>query len=122
MKARSGKGHDTHKIRITTMSFRVTEEEKTELEARINVCGLPKGEYFRQSLLHQQINITAGRFHSDRLALELRRMRETLEARTDLEETQQTIRACDALLRQIESIGEGEDVNDRTQDDQHEGH
>ena len=122
MKARSGKGHDTHKIRITTMSFRVTEEEKTELEARINVCGLPKGEYFRQSLLHQQINITAGRFHSDRLALEFRRMRETLEARTDLEETQQTIRACDALLRQIESIGEGEDVNDRTQDDQHEGH
>ena len=122
MKSRSGKGHDTHKIRITTMSFRVTEEEKTELEARIIACGLPKGEYFRQSLLHQQINITAGRFNSDRLALELRRMRETLEARTDLEETQQTIRACDALLRQIESIGEGEDVNDRTQDDQHEGH
>ena len=27
-KARSGKGHDTHKVRITTISFRVTEEEK----------------------------------------------------------------------------------------------
>lgn len=122
MKARSGKGHDTHKIRITTMSFRVTEEEKTELEARINVCGLPKGEYFRQSLLHQQISITAGRFHSDRLALEIRRMRETLEGKTDPEETRQTIRACDALLRQIESIGEGDDADDRTQDDQHERH
>ena len=122
MKARSGKGHDTHKIRITTMSFRVTEEEKTELEARINVCGLPKGEYFRQSLLHQQINITAGKFHSDRLALELRRMRESLESKKDSEETRQTIRACDALLRQIESIGEGDDADDRTQDDQHERH
>lgn len=122
MKARSGKGHDTHKIRITTMSFRVTEEEKTELEARINVCGLPKGEYFRQSLLHQQINITAGKFHSDRLALELRRMREALEAKKEPEEKRQTIRACDALLRQIESIGEGDDVDDRTQDDQHERH
>ena len=32
-------------------------------------------------------------------------MRETLEKETDLEGTQQTIRACDALLRQIESIG-----------------
>ena len=122
MKSRSGKGHDTHKIRITTMSFRVTEEEKTELEARIKICGLPKGEYFRQSLLHQQISITAGKFQSDRLALELRRMRATLEAKTDLEETQRTIRACDALLRQIESIGEGDDVDDRTQDDQHERH
>ena len=122
MKARSGKGHDTHKIRITTMSFRVTEEEKTELEARINVCGLPKGEYFRQSLLHKQINITAGKFHSDRLALELRRMREALESKKDPEETRKTIRVCDALLRQIELIGEGDDADDRTQDDQYERH
>lgn len=112
MKARSGKGHDTHKIRITTMSFRVTEEEKTELEARIIACGLPKGEYFRQSLLHQQINITAGKFHSDRLALELRRMRQTLETKTDSEETLQTIKACNALLRQIKSLEEGGDADD----------
>ena len=120
MKARSGKGHDTHKIRITTMSFRVTEEEKTELEARIKVCGLPKGEYFRQSLLHQQINITAGKFHSDRLALELPRLREALETGTVTEETERTLRACNELIRQIEMIGEGEDADDRTQDDQHE--
>ena len=120
MKARSGKGHDTHKIRITTMSFRVTEEEKTELEARIKVCGLPKGEYFRQSLLHQQINITAGKFHSDRLALELQRLREALETGTVTEETERTLRACNELIRQIEMIGEGEDADDRTQDDQHE--
>jgi hypothetical protein len=120
MKARSGKGHDTHKIRITTMSFRVTEEEKTALEARIKVCGLPKGEYFRQSLLHQQIRITAGRFHSDRLSLELRKMRETLEVTNDCEEIEQTINACNALLRQIKEIEEGDDAHDGTQDDQHE--
>ena len=122
MKARSGKGHDTHKIRITTMSFRVTEDEKTELEARIKVCGLPKGEYFRQSLLHQQINITAGKFHSDRLSLEIRKMRETLEVTRDSEETEKTIKACDALLRQIKEIEEGDDADDGTQDDKHEGH
>ena len=122
MKARSGKGHDTHKIRITTMSFRVTEEEKTELEARIKVCGLPKGEYFRQSLLHQQIMITAGRFHSDRLALELMKMRETLEATTDIDETERTIKACNALLRQIKEIGEGDDADEGTQSNQHGRH
>ena len=120
MKARSGKGHDTHKIRITTMSFRVTEEEKTELEARIKVCGLPKGEYFRQSLLHQQINITAGKFNSDRLSLELRRMRETLEVTNDSEETERIIKACNALLRQIKDIEGGDDAHDGTQADQHE--
>ena len=119
MRKRSGKGHDTHRIRITTMSFRVTEEEKTALEARIKVCGLPKGEYFRQSLLHQQILITAGKFHSDRLSLEIRRMRETLERAPDNEEAEQTIKACNALLRQIKEIGGG-DADGGTQDDQHE--
>lgn len=121
MKNRSGRGHDTHKIRITTMSFRVTEEEKTALEARIKVCGLPKGEYFRQSLLHQQIRITAGRFHSDRLALEIRRLRETLELTKDNKEAEQTLKACNALLKQIEEIGEGDDADDATQDDQYGG-
>lgn len=121
MKNRSGKGHDTHKIRITTMSFRVTEEEKTTLEARIKVCGLPKGEYFRQSLLYQQIWITAGKFHSDRLALEIRKMRETLEVTTDNEEAERTLKACNALLRQIKEIGEGDDADDATQDDQYGG-
>ena len=49
-------------------------------------------------------------------------MREALESKKDSEETRQTIRACDALLRQIESIGEGDDADDRTQDNQHERH
>ena len=120
-KARSGKGHDTHKVRITTISFRVTEEEKEALEARIKVCGLPKGEYFRQSLLHQQINITAGRFHSDRLALEFRKLREALETGNMTEETERTLRGCNELIRQIKMIEEGEDADDRTQNDQYEG-
>ena len=122
MRTRLGKGHDTHKVRITTISFRVTEEEKEALEARIKVCGLPKGEYFRQSLLHQQINITAGKFHSDRLALEFRKLREALENGAMTEETERTLRACNKLIRQIETIGEGDDADDRTQDDQHEGY
>ena len=40
---KAGKGHDNHKIRTTTISFRVTDEEKATLGARIKVCGLPKG-------------------------------------------------------------------------------
>ena len=101
---KAGKGHDNHKIRTTTISFRVTDEEKATLGARIKVCGLPKGEYFRQSLLYQTINITAGRYHSDRLALEIRRMREVLESLPDNEEVGLTIRACNELLEQMRSI------------------
>ena len=43
---------DQHKIRTTTMCFRVTPEEKLALEARFKVCGLPKGDYIREALLH----------------------------------------------------------------------
>lgn len=104
---KTGKGHDTHKIRVTTISFRVTIEERAAIEARIKVCGIPKGEYYRQSLLYQNINIMAGKYHSDRLAMEIRRMRETLESITEIEEAKDTIRACDELMIQINKIGEG---------------
>lgn len=104
----TGRGHDNHKLRVTTISFRVTPEEKEAIEARIKVCGIPKGEYYRQSLLHQTINITAGKYHSDRLALEIRKMRETLESITEIAEAEETIRACSELLMQISKIGEGE--------------
>ena len=104
---KTGKGHDNHKIRVTTISFRVTLEERMAIEARIKVCGIPKGEYYRQSLLYQNINITAGRYHSDRLAMEIRRMRETLEGVTEVEDVEDTIRACNELLMQINTIGKG---------------
>ena len=40
---------------------------------------MPKGEYFIQSLLHQELNIAVGKYKSDRLSLELKKMREVLE-------------------------------------------
>lgn len=103
----TGRGHDNHKLRVTTISFRVTPEEKDAIEARIKVCGIPKGEYYRQSLLHQTINITAGKYHSDRLAMEIRKMRETLEGITETEEAEDTIRACSELLMQISKFEKG---------------
>ena len=110
---------DTHKIRITTMCFRVTPEEKLALEARFKVCGLPKGDYIRESLLHQRINIMAGKFHSDRLALELKKMRETLETAEQTEMVIETIEACNELLRQIMAIEKGDTIYDGTKNDKH---
>ena len=54
-------GLDKNRFRNTTISFRVSPEERLALEARIKVCGLPKGEYFINSLLYQRIEISVGK-------------------------------------------------------------
>ena len=75
-----------NRVRSKTVSFYVTPLEHTELMARIKVSGMPKGEYFIQSLLHQKIEIYVGKYQSDRLALELKKLRETLETITDIDD------------------------------------
>lgn len=47
-------GLDHNRKRNQTICFRATPEERKEIEARIKVSGMPKGEYCRQSLLHQK--------------------------------------------------------------------
>lgn len=71
------------------------------LEARIKVCGIPKGEYFIKSLLYQRIEISVGKYKSDRLALELKKLREAFECAKS--ETA-TLCECKALLKQLREI------------------
>ena len=54
-------GLDKNRKRNQTVCFRMTPEERRGLEARITVSGLPKGKYFIQSLLHQEIKIAVGK-------------------------------------------------------------
>lgn len=69
------------------------------MEARILVTGMPKGQYFIQSLLHQQIQIVAGKYQSDRLAVELKRLRQCLE--NGGEGAEEATLDCKALLDQL---------------------
>lgn len=98
-------GLDKDRLRNQTISFRVSLEERQRLEARIKVSGMAKGQYFIQSLLHQEINIVVGKYQSDRLALELRRLRERFEALYScLEDDCELIPVlseCNALLKQL---------------------
>ena len=64
-------GLDKDRKRNQTVCFRMTPEERRELEARIKVSGLPKGKYFIQSVLHQEVKIAVGKYQSDRLSLEI---------------------------------------------------
>ncbi len=93
-----------NRVRSKTVSFYVTPLEHTELMARIKVSGMPKGEYFIQSLLHQRIEIYVGKYQSDRLALELKKLREALETVTDIDEIADTIIECHALLNQLQEV------------------
>ena len=93
-----------NRVRSKTVSFYVTPLEHTELMARIKVSGMPKGEYFIQSLLHQRIEIYVGKYQSDRLALELKKLREALETITDIDEIADTIIECHALLNQLQEV------------------
>lgn len=94
-------GLDKNRLRNSTISFRVTPEERIQLEARIKVSGMPKGEYFIQSLLHQELNIAVGKYKSDRLSLEFKKMREALEMLSATEEIAELLKDCKALLTEM---------------------
>ncbi|WP_442857755.1 plasmid mobilization protein [Blautia sp. AF26-2] len=100
---------DKNRKRNQTICFRMTPEERRELEARIIVSGMPKGKYFIQSLLYQEIRIAVGKYQSDRLRLEIRRLRERLEdINTENKELQETLVDCRALMKQIIKITGGD--------------
>ena len=92
------------RIRNKMISFRVTALEFTEIQARIKVSGMPKGEYFLHSFLHQKICIAVGKYQSDRLSLELKKLREALQDFKDIDDIADTIVECKALLEQMQAL------------------
>ena len=65
--------------RHNTIAFWLSDEERVAVDARIKIAGIPKGEYYRSSVLGQQVNIVAGRYKSDRLAMVLEDINKNLE-------------------------------------------
>ena len=93
---------DYNRIRNHTMSFRVSEEERRQLKARIMVTGLPIGRCILESALHQKICIAVGKYQSDRLSIELRKLREQLaETSKSSEELKELVTDCTYLLEQL---------------------
>ena len=96
-------GLDHNRKRNQTICFRATPEERKEIEARIKVSGMPKGEYCRQSLLNQKIEINAGKYQSDRLSIEIKRLRELTE-QIPQEQFQDLLQEIKILLKQLINI------------------
>ena len=86
-------GLDKNRQRNCTVCFRATPQKVQMLEARIKASGLQKGKYILESVLHQKISIAVGKYQSDRMSLELQKLRMALE-RTDGEEQQKVLADC----------------------------
>lgn len=67
------------RFRHNTVAFRLSDEEKSQVEARIILSGLSKGEYYRRSILGQEVIVTAGNYMSNRVAKALEQIALCLE-------------------------------------------
>ena len=105
--------------RSVIVNFRVSPEEREQIEARIKVIGLSKSEYFIKTFLAQEINIIVGKYQSDRLSLEFKRLREAVE-KIDLAETDENydlLLECKSLLTELKPFVEEKKTNELKKED-----
>ena len=105
---------DHNRTRNKTVSFRLTPEEYRQMEERIKITGL-KNEFMIRSMLEQHISIRVGKFESDRLSLEVRRLKDVLNGVKVPEEAVDLLLECRALMEQLIQITnvEKEELYDR---------
>ena len=105
-------GLDKNRFRNQTVSFRVSYMERRTIEERIKISGMPKARYYIESALNHPIVISIGKFESDRLSLEFKRIREALQqAGSDDNELYAAIIDCRLLLEQMISVLESNSSN-----------
>lgn len=78
------------------------------MEERIKITGLAKNEFMIRSMLQQQIAIRVGKFESDRLSLEVRRLKDALNRVQMPDESVSLLLECRALMEQIIQITKAE--------------
>lgn len=69
-----------NRFRRNTIAFWLSDEEKAQVEARIILSGLPKGDYYRKAILGQEVTVTAGNYMSNRVAKVLGQILECLKS------------------------------------------
>ena len=69
--------------RHNTIAFWLNDEEKQLVEARIEVSGMLKGDFYRAAVLGQEVHLIGGRYKSDRLAKVLEKLSNQIEQRDE---------------------------------------
>ena len=88
------------RTRNKSIAFHVTEDEMYKIDARIKVSGLSRGDYFIRTFLEQEIRTVIGKYECDRLAVELKRLRECIE-NTNREDLEKVLHECKVLLNEL---------------------
>lgn len=96
-------GLNKDRKRPITIGFRVSPEEKNKIDARVKASGLPYAKYFYQTFTQQKIVIAVGKYESDRLALELKKLREAFIRGVEEGngEEQEVVQKAIALLEEL---------------------
>ena len=84
------------RFRRNTIAFWLSDEEKAQVEAKIILSGLPKGDYYRKAILGQEVAVTAGNYMSNRVAKALEQVLKQIEngnTKEQLLEVEQNINA-----------------------------
>ena len=98
-----------HREKEQTVSFRMTREDLRRLNAKVIVSGLPRTEYMTRIALQEGIHIFVERFESDRLGVELKKLRRQLESLEEISKIEDTVKDCIALLEIMIETERGED-------------
>lgn len=94
-------GLNKNRKRPITLAFRVNPIEAKHINESIKISGLSRGKYFLKTFQEQQIEISVGKFESDRLSLEFKRLRELLNS-IDVNETiEDLLEECKALMEEL---------------------
>ncbi len=67
------------RFRCNTIAFWSSDEEKAQVEAKIILPGLPKGDYYWKAILGQEVTVIAGSYMSVRVAKVLEQILEHLK-------------------------------------------
>ncbi len=93
------------RFRCNTIAFWLSDEEKAQVEARIILSGLPKGDYYRKAILGQEVAVTAGNYMSNRVAKVLEQILEHLKNGNTENE-----KLLLELVKRLLEIGQNENV------------
>ena len=80
-----------------TISFRISEQEREEIEAKIVVSGLNKKDYFVRSCIYNHVCVVGKKELIYKLVRELRMMMETLQEVTNQFEQSELFLSKDGL-------------------------
>ena len=93
------------RFRHNTIAFWLSDEEKSQVEARIILSGLSKGDYYRKAILGQKVTVIAGNYMSNRVAKILEQILEHLKSGTTEDE-----KVLLELVKQLLEIGQNENA------------